>query len=215
MGSVGVGGCAVDEMTVDGPVELQVRMAEDIDPGQVRIGLFEAWGPAQVVRDSGRTSESEWGLDVPFVPDDSIGLREPTVDDRTISFTPVTMAELELSGLEGRAVLSFPDSMEPGDDHRVVIWIDADDDGRLGLRNDPDAGERGLIPSRAFDDGSRSLTAVRRRHPDNVRRGEGSYRVEMSPLGFSLSTTMARQSELQGWTVEMTAPESGVVPPPG
>ena len=122
----------------DGPVEIDVETASDLDPSLVRMGVFAA---------SPRVADAEAAppsLDVLVSLDGKIKL-EPGGDGlRAYEFTPVLSNPID----DGAVEAEFPEARVG--QYRFVVWYDADADGKLDLDLDGTS-EFARAPSRRFD----------------------------------------------------------------
>jgi len=124
-----------------GPLEVKVETAEGLDPSLVRLGVFVAYPDHD-------TDTEEPGLDVLVSRGGKAKLDPYFSSARAFAFTPVLTDTLDGGHLQAE----FPEA-RLDDDYRIIVWYDADGDGKLDLDLDGTS-EFARAPARRFGDDS-------------------------------------------------------------
>ena len=192
---------AFDTPSTDGPFEIQVELAQGLDPTLVRAGLFDE----SATDGQGLSIEAE--LDV-LVSVEGKAKLDGAQRPGTVHFKPL---ELLSPNADGSLVVQLPGEADEDDGFRLVVWYDEDGDGLLSLDADG-TGEFGRAPSRIFPESegrTMVLTDIWANHADDPDP-EGKWVASASLRDDSGEKPSYEENwiadrELTGWTVRIEA----------
>lgn len=185
---------------IDGPFEVEVRTRAGVDAGLARAGVFNT-------RDANGNS-----IDVLVSRGGKAKLEAQDEGAQEVLFTPLRLLQ---AGADGKFIVELPEQPAADASYRVVVWVDADGDGKLRLGTSDGTSEFARAPSRPLDASARtmSLYSVQASAPGVTKEGStGSYTAtamvgQQREDGFTeYSSVKLADEQLIEWTVELAAP---------
>lgn len=211
--AVGCGiGDAIEETfespSTDGPFEIDVRAADEVDATLVRAGLFDIRDTGEATAPDGTPGAVEADIDILVSVEGKAKLINAPSSVDTVRFRPV---ELLVPTTDGELVVDLPDTAEEDAGYVLVVWVDEDGDGALTLSSIDGNSEFARAPSRVFSDRTMALHSIWPVSPDERDDADGLYHAaaatrEDTDDGEQVyRDNWIADHELAGWTVSLRA----------
>ncbi len=199
---------AFDTPSTDGPFEIETRVADGVDPSQVRAGLFDVRDAGEATAVDGTRGAVEANIDILVSVEGKAKLiNQPTSVD-TVVFRPVALIE---PTADGRLVVDLPETAEEDAGYALVVWVDADGDRALTLSTVEGNSEFARAPSREFSNRTMALYSIwpvdpeQRDDADGLYHAAAGHREDTADGEQVYSDNWIADRELTAWTVSVSA----------
>lgn len=204
-------GCLLDDdlfnsPTTDGPFEVRVSVNEGLELSKVRAGAFAYFSEAEYRSLDGLSEMVEDSFDVLASRKGKAKLHSMPSNLESISFAPQIEYEIDA---DGTFIAELPETADPEAAYRIVIWYDADDDGRMDLTLRGQS-EFARTPGRVFPDSEgREMYLDTVDRQDEIEANGGAWSAEAIAASVDedgetvYHTNRIADRELTDWTAEI------------